>query len=795
MTPFLLTIDSLGGDLIVLGFKGRERVNAPFRFEIRVACSDAVDQQAVLGRAARLEITVGRAVRSVDGIITACELATRRADGRVVLRLRLEPRLAVLKHRSHWRIFHDRTVEEVVAELLGPVGVPFEWRVAGIPTRKPHRCQRGERDLAFLHRMLAEEGVFYWFEHGPQPMLVFADRGEAYTAMPRPVLRHVGLEDANAADEDSVLGLARNVRLRPVQQSVRRFDWMRPAHRTERRAGAEGSQVQLLALEQHDHANEDLSGEPDSADLRLHEARENADLAKALCLTPQSAAGHSFQLTDHSEPALNADYVMVSVLHEGRSARDGGGSERSYEAHIECAPADTPLLIPRSRDGVVRGVETATVMGPAAEEVHTDEEGRIQLRFHWDTRTGAHPAVTAWVRVVQPWGGNGYGASFTPRVGNEVLVDYIDGDCDRPIVVGSVYNALQKAVQRFPHERTRNGFATRSSPDSGSGHTLMFEDKRGEELLEIRSCRDLTLASDAASVVSTGSQLEVKVGGDRRDQVARNHSSVVGGHSTLAVQKGRSVLVKGADRLTVAANCERSVAGSVVDTIAGNSLSIIQGSRTSVVGARAGLVCDESLTVSGHYHVGAALGVRMQSPGGIEFLCGKSRLVLLPDRILLESPLLQLQAGQAINLVQGEDKVESTLVLDGSASLAGGKTTVSSGQGGILVLDAEAKLNGALVKLNCGPADAAGAARVVDKSKSGKASFKVLPDGLPPGTAMVTLIVQSPAGELLERECAVNGTVSFDGHPGERFTLVEMRVAGTRLAHIQCLRSEEPSHG
>ncbi len=233
MTPFLLTIDSLGGDLIVLGFKGRERVNAPFRFEIRVACSDVVDQQAVLGRAARLEITVGRGVRSVDGIITACELATRRADGRVVLRLRLEPRLAVLKHRSHWRIFHDRTVEEVVGELLTPISIPFEWRVVRTATRKPHRCQRGERDLAFLHRMLAEEGVFYWFEHGPHPILVFADRGEAYSPMPQPVLRHGGLEDASAADEDSVLGLVRNVRLRPVQQSVRRFDWKRPAHRTE----------------------------------------------------------------------------------------------------------------------------------------------------------------------------------------------------------------------------------------------------------------------------------------------------------------------------------------------------------------------------------------------------------------------------------------------------------------------------------------------------------------------------------------------------------------------------------
>jgi hypothetical protein len=226
----------------------------------------------------------------------------------------------------------------------------------------------------------------------------------------------------------------------------------------------------------------------------------------------------------------------------------------------------------------------------------------------------------------------------------------------------------------------------------------------------------------------------------------------------------------------------------VVEKVAGNVITLVQGSRSSIVGARPGLVCDESLTVSGHYHVGAARGVRLQSPEGIEIVCGKSRLSILPDRILLEAPVVQLQATEAIRGVQGPEGSESpaaSLVLEGGASLSGGTATVASGQGGILVLDADAKLNGALVKLNCDAADAGGAEKIVDTTKVGVATFKVLPDRFPPGTTTVTLVVQTPSGELVERACAVGGTVTFEGHPGERFTLVEMRAGSTALPYAE----------
>ena len=789
-SSFTLALRGVSAELLVLAIRGKEELGQLYRFEVRVAAADDLAAEAVLGMPAELQLTVGSTTRHVTGIVTAHEVVSRRSDGRQVLRLRVEPRLAALKHRSHWRVFHDRAVEEVLAEVLGAVGASFAWRVSREVGKKPHRCQRGERDLAFVQRMLAEEALVSWFEEGEDgvEVLVVSDRVESYPRLPCEVLRHVGLDPSLASSEATVFGMVRNVRLRPRGQTVRRFDWRRPVQSLESRSAGYHVNPEL-ALEEHEHASEGLAPSPFAADARLLEARARADRAHGGCLTPEVCPGRTFQLTEHSEAALNRRFVLVSVEHEGRAPRDGEGGDLdlTYRATIHCAPAEVLVLPERQREPTARGLETATVMGPEHDEVHTDDEGRIQIRFHWDTRTPAHPPVTAWVRVSQPWGGAGYGATFTPRVGNEVLVGYIDGDGDKPIVVGSVYNGLQRAVQRFPHERTRNGFATRSSPDGGGGHLLMFEDRRGEELLEIRSCRALTMSSETDSVVTTGARLDLTVGGARRDEVALDYSAKIGGNEHCEVGAQRVTRVAGADRLHVGANCERDVAGSVIEKVAGSVITLVQGSRSSIVGARPGLACDESLTVSGHYHVGAAGGVRLQSPAGIEILCGKSRLSILPDRILLESPVVQLQATDAIRLVQGpsDGETASSLVLEGAASLSGGTATVASGQGGILVLDADAKLNGALVKLNCDAADAGGAEKIVDPTKVGVATFKVLPDRFPPGTTTVTLVVQSPSGELLERECAVGGTVTFEGHPGERFTLVEMRVGATALPYAE----------
>lgn len=793
--PFSLSLEGIETPLLVLGFRGREAMNSPYRFELDVLSEAAPDQDAILGLSGRLVISTSAEPRVIHGIITACEFRPRREDGQSVLRLRLEPRLARLKHASCWRIFHDSGIVKIVSAVLGEHRVPFSWRTARLPLPRPHRVQRGERDLAFVDRILADDGIFYWFEQtvGGE-RVVLADRAAAYDALHgSAVLHHKGSAELNAADDRVLFDMSRNSRMRPRGMRVRLFDWTRPRRDAVEESGLKrGTSGPELALEEHEHASEGLSTEPAPAPHRLDEARLAASLAQAVTLFPHVTPGAWFTVNEHSEPALNTQYVISAVEHVGRAPRSGQTS-RTYEAKLTLHPRDACVRPHRSRELLARGLETATVMGPQAQEIYTDEQGRIQVRFHWDTRTQGHPPATAWVRVSQAWGGGGYGATFTPRAGNEVLIGYIDGDPDKPIVVGSLHNGLNSSAVRFPHQQTRSGIATRSSPESGSGHLLMFEDRKGEELIVLHSCGSLTIEAVGNGMFSTGGLLDLVTGEDRRERVGGDLTTSVAQSVRLSVGQDREATIAGADITKITKDASLTIGGDATSRVTGGVLATIGAGRHTVVGSGPD-AADESLSVSGVYRVGAARGISFTSSKAMEFICGDSRISILPDRIMLESTTIQLQASKAINLVQGPEATSSSLVLNGAASLAGGSASVISGLGGKLILDAEAKLNGALVKLNCDDGTGSSERRIVDPTKTGVVSFTVLPDHLPPGTREVTLVISTPAGEVVERACAVGGTISFEGHPGERFTLLDMKIGDVSLTvHDRTSKDEDPN--
>jgi type VI secretion system secreted protein VgrG len=646
--------------------------------------------------------------------------------------------------------------------------------------------------------MLSEEGIFYWFDHTrDSDWIVFAEEVSQYPTVPdAPILTHVGLAESLVTDERSILGLTANHRLRPARQTHGYFDVLRPFNLAPSESVAENGRS--VELEAFSHAAEGLTdwmtAQPNAAQRLIH-ARARLLEAHGTSLCPHVAPAHTFAVSDHSEEALNSEYVVLRVTHEGSTFANGDEARRSYEAIVELAPRATPILIEPTETRLTHGLETATVMGPENEEVYTDGFGRVQVRFHWDRGPGRYPPVTAWVRVAQSWGGAGYGATFTPRVGNEVLVGFIDGDPDRPIIVGSVHNALTPATPRFPAERTRNGISTRSSPDSGSGHCLMFEDKRGEELVELRSAKTLVVSATEDNLVAAGSRYELRVGTDYAERVGGAHESSVGGDATIEFGANVNTRVAYNERRQVAGSATNSVGGNVDETVDGMVTTMIGSGRQVFVG-RTGVASSDSLVVSGSYSLGAKRGIRIQSPTAIELVAGESRISILPDRILLESPLLQLQAEKAINLAQGPgDEVAASLVLAGGAFLSGGVATVASGQGGVLALDADAKLNGALVKLNCDKAEGGAADKVIDETKKGAAAFRVLPQGLPPGTTSVTLSIRLPSGEIEERECTVGSIVTIDGHPGEAVAVVSMKVAGNSVAYADTPQESEKENG
>lgn len=793
-SPFTLELEGTEAELTVVGLRGREALNALYHFEVELTSTASLDPDDTIGRAARLQIATSRTPREVSGLVTAFELRGRLADGRSAARLRIEPRLARLKHASSWRIFHDANVRTIVETLLREHGVPAAWRTADLAAPRPHRVQRGERDLAFLQRILAEEGLMYWFETGADgEELVIADRAEAYAPLHgAATLSHKGKSELASFDDTTLFELVHNRRLRPQRLRARLFDWTLPRRDAKDETPPARSGLAQLLLDEHDHAREGLEQDPFSATRRLEQARNDEDEARATTRFPHVAPGAWFQAEDASEVGLSRAYVVRAVQHVGHAPREGS-NERVYEAALTLAPRERAVRPRRPRDLLARGLESATVMGPDREEIHTDDQGRIQVRFHWDTRTPGHPPITAWVRVAQAWGGASYGASFTPRVGDEVLVGYMDGDPDRPVVVGCLHNGTNMSPMRFPFDKTKSGIATRSTPESGGGHLLMFEDRRGEELLQLRSARTLSVEAVGEGSVSTGGPLAVRTGADRSDRTEGNLQEDIGGSASASIGGDRRSQVAGDDVRVVGGDAKDEVAGNAVVKVDGSRIEIVRGGQHTVIGD-AGKPVMASVAVAGTYAIGASRGLRLTSEKSVELVCGASRLVLLPDRILLESKTIQLQAEKEINLVQGKDTPSSTLVLDGAASLSGGTVAASSGQGGKLILDADAKLIGALVKLNCDDGDAASRQRIVDENATGDATFRVLPENLPKGTQSVTLVISTPGGEVVEKECPVGGEITLQGRPGDRFTLLDVKV-GDRSVAVNDRTPKEEGNG
>src|SRR6185437_13658773 len=212
--------------------------------------------------------------------------------------------------------------------------------------------------------------------------------------------------------------------------------------------------------------------------------------------------GRRFRLVEHSLPELDGEYVVTSCEHECHTPNWAVEGKPVYRNRFRAVPASVPFRAERPLRKVRQSLETATVVGPVGEEIYTDESGRVKVQFHWDLQGKFNDKSSAWLRVVQPWAGTGYGAQFLPRIGHEVLVGYVDGDADRPIVLGSLHNGVNQTPFTFPRDKTQSGIKTWTSPDGQGGHELIFEDKAGSEIVALRSCRTLALVGAEDSSLS-----------------------------------------------------------------------------------------------------------------------------------------------------------------------------------------------------------------------------------------------------------------------------------------------------
>lgn len=686
------------------------------------------------------------------GVITSVVVGGGDDSVHTDLRITAVPRLELMGLKRTSRIFQAMSTVDVLKSLADEWRIAYELRLTRQYSKRKYVTQYRETDLDFLRRVASREGIGFYLEHAEladgektkpgDERLVFYDSAQAYppvAAGPDPALKNRLVYDRQAFGlrEHQVKSFRLERRIAPELVRLGDFDFRKP--RLQLRASAAVSSTQRspinaslggeqLSVYLHaDRAELDLDGgraeiSDELAKVRLEQAQRDAVVGRGTSRCARLTPGHVIQLEEHADaPSLNQAYVVTSVSHRGHVPEIAGtdSGEPVYENTFTCIPAHVVFRTPLPALDLRQVTETATVVGPEGGELHTDEQGRVQVKFHWDEggEVGAH----CWLRVLTTWAGAGWGSQFLPRVGMEVLVGFLSGDVDQPIVLGSVYNGTHPTPFAVPEHAAKAGFLSQSLPGGDGGSELTFDDKKGEERFTIRAERDMTHV----------------VYNDLDRHVGRDERVLVEGSSETVVNKSATVRVLGARTESTAADLTEIVGGSAATAIAGNldlrvtgnRMERIEGQdRTEHVAALTQLrKADTTERVLGHkvvivgehdarrsltHHIeGTSYAFstgthEIASDTEIVLRVGKSFLRLGPesldlvvDEIRTVGKAVTLQTEEALSLYS-DKKLE---LLAETADVHAQKRFTAVGDGARVKLAKEARVDASIVKLNCDP--------------------------------------------------------------------------------------------
>lgn len=719
-TTFAFGVKGLGtGAFTVSAFHGKEGVSRLFSFDVTLVVDDAdraAMSVALLGQVAWLVIDHPDAPRTVEGIIAEASAGAALTAGRGGLRVRLVPRLWLLKRRKNSRIFQDVSLVEIIDAVLSEHGVAREWRIAKKPPVRAYTVQYHETDYAFVTRLLAEEGIAFSIEsqrlgEATGGRVIFFD----HMAVVPPIDGDESLafrveSPALTPEENHVHELSLSRSIKNTRVLLRDYDFERPlldlsALAT---AGVEsrapGELVGTLDVHEHEGDYHEVDVTEDKARVHLEQRRRRSASAHGRTPCRRLLPGRRFTLIDHELGTLNQPYLITATEHTGSGVLGGaGGSETRYQCRFQCVPVTGTVRPKRPRRVLKQVVETATVTGPLGSEIHTDEHGRVRVAFHWDrgrSGVGATAHTSCWVRVSQTWSGPSWGFQFIPRIGMEVLVAFLDGDTDRPVVIGCLPNAVNPVPYALPAGASKSGIRTSSTPGGKGYNEIALDDAAGVELVSIRAQKDfaqetrdehrLVVGGDRKAIISGSDSLQVAggrqvvVSGDSHDEIAGHAEQLVNGNVSADVMGNRSAWIEGHDEATVRGNIVQTVSGDIALAANGN---YILSAGTSDMG-------EVSINVSGNFVAGASQRVRILAQEAITIACGDSSITIGPDKITLESVNVEIKGAKGVTATGAGP----SLSLADEAQLVAKKIAVIS-EGARIEMNKEASIKGEKVKL------------------------------------------------------------------------------------------------
>ena len=552
----LFTLDVPGFDLRVVRFTGQEGISSLFGFRLELAGQD-VDIAALVDKPALLTVAGVDAPRLVHGVLSEFEYVGQTRDLELY-EADLVPWIWRLQHRQDCRIFQDKTTPQILEAVLTGARLPRDWLRFNLSAEYAPRnycVQYHESDFAFISRLMEEDGIFYYFEHDEDKhVLVIADHPGAHPPIPGLPLLWFNAPGGEVADREHVREFRFGQRIKPGKATLRDFNLHQPDTKMEVKEAAK-VHPELEVYGYPGDYQEPGKGQA-IAKTRLEAQQSLRRFGSGVSDCARVTAGHVFDLLGHPREEFDRCYRIVQVSHRGSQPQvldqDAAGEfdyHNTFTVTEKAQPFRVPQKTPKAR---VRGLQTATVVGPESEEVHPDEHGRVKVQFHWDRSEPFDETSSCWVRVSQVWAGNGWGAMFIPRIGHEVLVDFIEGDPDRPVVVGRLYTGNNRPPYPLPAEKTKSTIKSESSLGGGGFNELRFEDLKGQEEVFLHAqkdwntfilnCLSETVGNSRSS--SVGSNESISVGANRTVTVANKDATTVGNEHKVTIAPPPPVVIK-----------------------------------------------------------------------------------------------------------------------------------------------------------------------------------------------------------------------------------------------------------
>ena len=640
----------LGEDTLLLTtFSGEESISRPFRFHLEMLSENfAIKAKDIVGKKVDVSILLSDgSTRIFNGHIMRFIGGPINPSGKRIYHAEMVPWFQLLTLNNDCRIFQNMDVKAIVEEVFNSRGFSdFQINTQRTFKQREYTAQYRESDFQFVHRLLEEEGIYYYFTHeAGKHTMVLADSVNSYVSCTE---SEAHFYDGGRSG-DQLSEWSHEYNMIPGKWAQTDYNFTTPSTDISTTIDSVVDLPDISNYEQYDYPGlyENRSDGDGLTKIRIEEEETGHDIVSSSGTYRSFTAGGKFTLATHEiAEEQGKEYVITTISHFARDSSyelsEGGG--REYNNSFQCIPSSVPFRPQKvTRKPYVQGPQTAVVVGPSGEEIYTDEYGRIKVQFHWDRVGQKDENSSCWLRVSQQWAGKQWGAIFLPRIGHEVVVSFLEGDPDRPFVSGCVYNAENMPPYELPANKTQSGWKTRSTKSGGTSNfnELRFEDKKGSEEIYIHAEKDQNniVENDETTNVGNdrtedvGNNETITIGNNRTENVGKDEDITIGNNRTESVGKNESISIGENRSENVSKNEDISIGKDRNEKVGDNETISIGKDQEIQIGKKQDISVGDSrkIQVGKDDTLNVSKKLNIIAGDQITIKCGKSSIIMKKD--------------------------------------------------------------------------------------------------------------------------------------------------------------------